>query len=74
MSACVTKTSIVEFLKFLRFEGNGPGFNARLGNVGYVVDKVELGQVFFPSTLVSPPNSYSTNCSIFINNPIIDSV
>jgi hypothetical protein len=31
--------------------------------VGFVVDKVVLGQVFFPSTSVSPANLHSTNFS-----------
>jgi hypothetical protein len=29
--------------------------------VGFVVDKVVLGQGFFPSTSVSPANLHSTN-------------
>jgi hypothetical protein len=33
--------------------------------VGFVVDKVALGQVFF-STSVSPANSHSTDCSTII--------
>jgi hypothetical protein len=32
--------------------------------VRFVVDKVALGQMF-PSTVVSPTNSYSSNCSTF---------
>jgi hypothetical protein len=35
--------------------------------VGFVVDKAALGQVFFPSTSVSPVNHHSTNFSIIIN-------
>jgi hypothetical protein len=31
--------------------------------VGFVVDKVALGQVFSQSTSVSPPNLHSTNFS-----------
>jgi hypothetical protein len=31
--------------------------------VGFVVDKVALGQVSFPSTSVSPANLHSTNFS-----------
>jgi hypothetical protein len=31
--------------------------------MGFVVDKVALGQVFFPSTSISPTNIHSTNCS-----------
>jgi hypothetical protein len=31
--------------------------------VGFVVDKVALGQVFSPSTSVSPANLYSTSFS-----------
>jgi hypothetical protein len=31
--------------------------------VGFVVDKVALGQVFFPTTSVSPANLQSTNLS-----------
>jgi hypothetical protein len=31
--------------------------------VGFAVDKVVLGQVFSPSTLVSPANLHSTNFS-----------
>jgi hypothetical protein len=31
--------------------------------VGFVVDKVALGQVFFSSTSVSPANLHSTNFS-----------
>jgi hypothetical protein len=46
--------------------------------VGFVVDKVALGQVFFsPSISVPPANSHSINCSkliiiiiiIIINHP-----
>jgi hypothetical protein len=33
--------------------------------VGFVVDKVALGQVS-PSTSVSPANPHSTNCAIII--------
>jgi hypothetical protein len=33
--------------------------------VGFVVDKVALGQVF-SDTSVSPANPHSTNCSIII--------
>lgn len=47
MSARVTKTSLFDVLTFLHFEGNGPGFNARSVHMGFMMDKVELGQVFF---------------------------
>jgi hypothetical protein len=34
--------------------------------VGFVVDEVALGQIFFPSTSVSSVDSHSTDCSTFI--------
>jgi hypothetical protein len=37
-------------------------FEPRSGHVGFVVDKVALGQVF-SKYLVSPVNHHSTNCS-----------
>jgi hypothetical protein len=39
---------------------------ARSGNVGFVVDKVALGQVFFPSTSVSPANHHYTTFFIIL--------
>jgi hypothetical protein len=39
-----TKTSFAEFLKFFSFESKESGFDARLGHVGFIVDKIELGQ------------------------------
>jgi hypothetical protein len=42
------------------------GFEPRSRNVGFVVDRVAVGQVFFPSTSFSPVNSHSTDCSTFI--------
>jgi hypothetical protein len=54
-----------------------PGFESRLGHVGFVVDKVAMGQVF-SEYFCSPANSHSTDCSKFIiiirgwyNRPII---
>jgi hypothetical protein len=32
------------------------------------------GGRFSPSTSVFPANSHSTNCSIFINRPVIDAI
>jgi hypothetical protein len=37
--------------------------NVDTSHVGFVVDKVELGQVFSPTTSVSPANLHSTNSS-----------
>jgi hypothetical protein len=42
------------------------GFEPGSGRVGFVVEKVALEQVFFPSTSVSPANLHSTNCSTII--------
>jgi hypothetical protein len=41
------------------FPQKRPGLEPRSGHVGFVVDKVALGQV-------SPANSHSTDCSTFI--------
>jgi hypothetical protein len=40
-----------------------PKFKPGSSHVRYVVDKVALGQVFSPSTSVSPANLHSTNFS-----------
>jgi hypothetical protein len=42
-----------------------PGFNPSSGHVGFAVIKWHWGR-FSPSTSVSPANSHSTECSIFI--------
>jgi hypothetical protein len=34
--------------------------------MGFVVDKVELGGRFYPITSISPANSHSADCFIFI--------
>jgi hypothetical protein len=47
------------------FPPQRPGFDTRSGYVGFVVDKVALGQ-FSPITWVSSANSYSTDCSTLI--------
>jgi hypothetical protein len=39
------------------------GFKPGSSHVGFVVDKVAMGQVFSPSTSVSPVNLYSTSYS-----------
>jgi hypothetical protein len=41
------------------------GFEPGLGNVGFLVDVVAMGQVFFEYS-VSLANSYSTYCSTII--------
>jgi hypothetical protein len=55
------------------FPPRRPGFVPRSGHVGFVVDKVTLGQVS-PSTSVSPANSHSTDSSSIIrgwyNRPV----
>jgi hypothetical protein len=43
-----------------------PGFEPWSGHVGFVVDKVALGQVLFLSTSVSLANYHSTDCSTII--------
>jgi hypothetical protein len=40
-----------------------PGLDHGSGQVGFVVDKVALGQVFSEYFAVSPANFHSTNCS-----------
>jgi hypothetical protein len=50
-----------------------PWFDTRLGHVRFVVDKVALGHVF-SEYFSFPLNSYSFNCSIFINHRVIDAV
>jgi hypothetical protein len=49
-------------------QGLVAGFNHRSDHVGFVVDKVGLGQVSYDSI------SRSSNCFMFINHPIIDAI
>jgi hypothetical protein len=51
---------------FAIFPPQRPGFEPGSSHVRFVVDKVEVTQVFFPSTSVSPANSHSTDCSTLI--------
>jgi hypothetical protein len=44
------------------FPPRRPGFDPGSGHVGFVVDKVALGQVF-SEYFGSPANLHSTNCS-----------
>jgi hypothetical protein len=46
------------------FPPQRPGFEPKSGYVGFVVEKVALGQVF-SEDFGSPANSYSTDCSTF---------
>jgi hypothetical protein len=46
--------------------------NSSAGNVGFIVDNVALECGFSPSTSVSPATSYCTNCTTFINHPIMN--
>jgi hypothetical protein len=50
-----------------------PSFDPRPVLVGFVVDKVALGQVFPPSTLVFPSHSYSTSAaySFILQSPVL---
>jgi hypothetical protein len=48
-----------------RFSPPWAGFDTMSGHVGFVVDKVALGQVFF-KYFICPANSHTTDCSTII--------
>jgi hypothetical protein len=48
------------YLTVISFLPQRPGFNARSGHVGFVVNKMAG---FLKSTSISPTNSHSTSCS-----------
>jgi hypothetical protein len=52
------------------FTRRQPGTNPRAGHVGFVDDKVALGQDF-PQYFGSPKNFHSINCSTLITHHII---
>jgi hypothetical protein len=54
-----------------RFPTVAVRFDSRSDRMGFVVDKMVR---FSPSTSVSPDNSHSTICSIFISHLNIDAV
>jgi hypothetical protein len=49
------------------------GFNPRSADVGFLVDKVTLGQAFLPVFWFSLSVSFH-QCSIHIHSPITDSI
>jgi hypothetical protein len=66
ISGIAVSSPILCSKQFSNFPPRRLGFEPRLNHVGFVVDKVALGQVS-SEYFVSPANSHSTDWSTFIS-------